>query len=288
MPIFGRTVILDIGQAGAPGKRYSENRVAFRVEHKKGTVASSATIQLWNPLPATTAILDAGPMPTARLLVGYGDALAPQKPTIPRQIFLGDITKNGVQITKQGADRILTLTCKDGGRKYQTSVNLTFATPVNFAQVISAIAAQILLPIGTIPPTFAGFVLPHGGAFIGSTRKIFNRIAKATNSEWTVRDGVLYFVPRGTPAPGLAPVFSAKRGNLIGSITKKDKGSVEVKALIDAGLRPGGTFIVEGNSPTTGLPTTGTYIAGDVTFIGDSGFDTPFYVQTIGHLPGVT
>jgi len=288
MPIFGRTVVLDLGQAGAPGKRYNENRVAFRVDHKKGGEPSTATIQLWNPLPALLSILDAGPFPTARLLVGYGDALAPAAPTIPRQIYLGDIVKNGLRVSKQGPDRIVTVTCKDGGKKVQqTNLNLVFATPVTYAQVIAAAAAQAALPVGSIvvPPT----TLPHGGAFVGNMRTIFNRIARSTNTDWMIRDGVLYFAPRGAPVVlGFVPVFSATRGNLIGSPTKKDKGAVEVKALIDAGLRPGGSFVLESRSPTTSLPVTATYVAGDVSFIGDSGFDTPFYVQTIGHVPGVT
>lgn len=281
MAVFQRKVILEIGQEGAPGFALEDLRISFKVDHKKTGTPNTATIQVYNPNPITLALLD-GPVPVVTLKVGYSDSLAPDAPVIPRSIFTGAPVKNGVGSMKQGPDRIVTIDAQDGGRKYQRGeVDLVFATPTSFSVIVAAIAAQLALPVGSIV-IVPDVVLPQGGVFSGAARDVLDEVTASVNADWMIRDGVLYVVPRGAPAPGFVPVFSSILGNLIGSPTKKDKGAVEVTALIDASLRPGSNFVLASESIN------GTYIAGDVSFVGDSGFDNPFYVKTIGHLPGVT
>jgi hypothetical protein len=279
--VFNRTVIVEVGQEGAPGFALKDLRVSFQVDHKKTGTPNTATIAIYNPNPLSLALLD-GPLPVVRLKVGYGDSNAPDLPAIPRLAFTGSPVKNGVAIVKQGADRIVTIDAADGGRPFtQGTVDLTFATPTTFSAVVAAIAGQLALPVGSIV-IVPDVLLPQGGVFSGAAKDVLDGIAASTNADWMIRDGVLYFVPRGQPAPGFVPLFSALNGNLIGSPTKKDKGAVEVTALLDASLRPGSSFVLASETIS------GTFIAGDVSFVGDSGFDTPFYVKTIGHLPGVT
>ncbi len=281
--LFGRIVTVAVGQAGATGIALSGLRVGFRVAMSQSSSANQATIRIWNPNPLGSIALLEGPLPTVLLSVGYKDPLLPDAPGIPRLIFRGDVVKNGLTIRKEGPDRIVEIEAKDGGSAIKnTTVSLTFATPTTMSSVVSAIAAQMLLPVGFVS-VVPDVLLSNGGVFHGRGAEILDDIAASTNSAWWVSDGVFYFAPTGAPIPptGLVPQFSTILGNLIGNVKKKDRGGVEVRALLDADMRPGGSFVVV--SPGT---EGGTYVASDVVFEGDSGFDKPFYVTVTGRLPG--
>jgi hypothetical protein len=158
-------------------------------------------------------------------------------------------------------------------------VDLAFVVPTAMSVVVAAVAAQLALPIGliTVAPDV---VLPNGGHFSGQARDVLDRIASSVNAAWWISDGVFFFAPRTTALPLPAPIISSILGNMIGAPKRKDRGGVEVRALLDATLRPGGTFVVVADELS------GTYIASDVIFEGDSGFDKQFYVTVTGRLPG--
>lgn len=280
MPLFGRQVTVTMGQAGAQGVALSGLRVSFRVEMSQSSVPHGAKIRLWNPNPASIALLESGPLPTVQLAVGYADPLQPSPTAIPRLIFTGDVVENGLTVQKQGPDRIVEIEAQDGGTAYQTArINVSFATPTTISAVVAAVAAQLQLPIGLIQ-VVPDLTLPNGGVFSGQARDVLDRLAATVGGAWWISDGVLFFAPTATPLALPVPTFSSTLGNLIGSPKKKDRGGVEVRALLDASLRPGGSFLLV--STTIG----GTYIASDVIFEGDSGFAAPFYVTTVGRLAG--
>jgi hypothetical protein len=278
--VWGRHVSVSIGQAGVAGLALADLRCAFEVKMSKGSNPHTATIRLWNPNPLTLALLE-GPLPTVGLRVGYGDAQIPGGGVvIPRQIFLGEVVKDGLRVEKEGRDRIATIEAQDTPGAYQlTRIVLTFPSAVALSAVVAAVAGALALPVGSIVVA-PDVVLSQGGAFQGGARDVLDRIAASTGSHWWISDGVFFFGPAGAPVPSVAPVFSSLNGNLIGSPVKKDRGGVEVKALLDASLRPGGAFVVQSSTIN------GTYVASDVQFVGDSGYDLPFYVKAIGKLPG--
>jgi len=278
---FGRRVELSLGQAGATGLKLADLRVAFRVTMSKGRNPHDAEIRVYNPNPLSLALLEEGPLPTVRLAVGYGDPLLPGGgPGIPRQIFLGEVVRDGLRNERAGPDRIVEITAQDTPGAYQLGrVALTFPTSVTMSAVVAAIAAQLRLPVGVIS-VLPDVTLSQGGTFNGGARDVLDRIAASVNGDWWISDGVFYFTPSGAPVPGVAPLFSSIQGNLIGVPIKKDRGGVEILGLLDADMRPGGLFVVQSNAVN------GTYIATDVTFQGDSGFDQPFYVRVVGRLPG--
>lgn len=283
MAIFGRTVTLSIGQAGAPGFLFSSLRINFRVKKSRSGTPNTAKVRVWNINPVTAAILE-GPLPTIILSAGYGDPLAPPNAPapIPRQIFIGDVIKDGVTLSKAGPDRILQIEAQDGGRPYQTGfVSLAFPTSVTMSAVIATIAAQLLLVVtpGNII-VLPDVILSQGVTFSGSARGILDRFAASTNSNWWIESGALYFLPETASTPNIAPLFSSLKGNLIGTPIKKDRNTIEIVALLDAGLVPGGTFSVQSNSVN------GLYTATDVQLTGDSGFDGPFYITVIGKIVG--
>jgi hypothetical protein len=242
-------------------------RVAFRVEMSRESVPNKARIVVWNLAPDSIATLQR-PGAVVQLLVGYD---------IPRLIFQGNPVKNGVRLERQGPDRTLTIEAQDGGAAYQSArVNLTFAPQTTSAQVFAALVAALGLPTGVVvvPPV----VFPSGLTIAGTARDALDTLARATASHWYVRDGVLFYLPADAATPEAAVAFSAAAGTLIGSPTPSDKG-LEVKGLLDPAVRPGRPFVVE-SAQFRGL-----YIARDVVFEGDSGYDLPFYVTATGRPP---
>jgi hypothetical protein len=267
--LFERTVFAEIGPEGGPGLRLADLRISFKVEHKASSTPSTATIRIFNPAPASIALLRA-PLATIRLLVGYGG--------IPKVIFQGPPTKDGIDIRTDGPDRILQVDASDGGRGYQTFLQVSFATPTTFGAVLATVLAQTQWARGFIDPSLEGVALPHGIVLVGRPEAVMKRLAAAVRpvaADWFVRDNALYVVGRGSSSPEIAPLLSSTQGNLIGSPTSTKDG-VKLKALIDATMRPGRAFVVQS------LGVNGTFICKDVVFEGDSGFGNDFYMRITG------
>lgn len=263
--LFGRQVFLQIGKENQPGKSFSELRVGFRVQMSREAVPNKATIKAYNLHPDTIALLQELDV-IVRLVVGYD---------VPRQIFRGSPIKSGVRVEKQGPDRIVIIEAQDGGREYQsTQLNISFATPTTLQQVFDEVALQLGLPTGTIRIN-RNISYPHGFSYTGPARTLLDRIADSTASDWFIRDGALYVIGSNEDSGEEAVVFSSARKNLIGSPTPKDNG-MEVKALIEPSMRPGRLFQLESESYN------GIYVAQDVMFVGDSGWETQNYVITTG------
>ena len=288
MGLFGRLVNVAVGQAGLPGLLVSGLRVNFRVKMSQSSSANEATIRLWNPNPATIALLEEGDFPTVVLSVGYRQSTNPFA-KVPRMIFTGGVIRDGLTVRKEGPDRIVEIEAKDGGAAIAgTNINLTFKTPTALSAVVASIAFEMGLITGSIVLA-PDVVLSNGGVFNGQASAILDRIAASVNGAWWISDGVFFFQAPGTVPviQGKAPLFSSVTGNLIGAVKPKDRGGVEVRALLDASLRPGAPFAVQSVNALTGVVTKPqVYTATDVVFEGDSGFDVPFYVTVTGRLPG--
>lgn len=268
--LFGRQVAVEIGPPGVGGVRHDGLRVGFKVEHKASKTVSTATIRIFNPAPTTTALLRV-PLAEIRLLVGY----AP----LPKLIFQGPPVRGGINLKVEGPDRILEVDAADGGRAYvQTMLQVAFSTPTTFGQVLATVLAQTLWARGFIDPTVEAVSLPHGIVLVGRPAEVMDRLAAAVlplGADWFVRDNALYVVARGATSPEAAALLSSAQGNLIGSpVSTKD--GVKARALIDATMRPGRAFVVQG------VTVSGTFVATDVTFQGDSGWDNEFYMDLVG------
>lgn len=274
MSLFGRSVAVEIGPEGGTGLRLADLRVSFRCAHKSGKAANTATVRIFNPAPTSIGLLRA-PLAALRLLVGYD---------VPRLIFQGTPVRGGIDLRAEGPDRVLEVDLADGGRAYaETMLQVSLTTPSTFGQVLALVLAQTLWARGYIDPAIEAISLPHGIVLMGRPAEVMDRLAAAAvpfGAQWFVRDGALYVVPRGQSTPEVAPLLSSTQGNLIGSPTTTKTG-IKVRALIDATMRPGRAFVVQGAAVS------GTYVARDVTFTGDSGFDNPFWMDIDGRPVGV-
>ena len=265
MALWRRQVFVQVGSPSETGKSFAGLRVSFDVKMSRASSPNSATLEIYNVNPASVALAQDSAA-EVRLLVGYD---------VPRLIFVGNPVKNGVRLDRRGPDRVLHIEAQDGGRSYADSrVSVSFTTQTTARQVFDAVAAQMGLPQGTIRVDET-LVFPKGIVLAGPARDVLDRLADSLGSDWFIRDGALQFVGTGEDTGEAAVVFSAGAGNLIGSPSPKD-GGIQVRALLEPGIRPGKVFKVESEDYT------GFYTAGDVQFQGDSGWDTPYYVVVQG------
>lgn len=268
--LFGRVVEVQVGTEGDPAARALRDlRVSFRVEMDRTSTPNRAVIQVYNPAEATVGVLREADA-VVRLLAGYESAGG------PRQVFTGTPIRNGVGIERRGPDRLLTIEALDGGRAVAGSfVSESFAQQTSVGQVLDALAAALGLPRGaTVLDSEIRW--PQGLVLLGPVRDELDRVCGALAADWFVRDGALYVVARDRSTGEVAPLFAASRGNLIGSPVRKADGTVEVVALLDPAMRPGRPFVVQSEAVS------GEYIARDVVFEGDSGWDASFYVRLTG------
>ena len=266
MALWGRQVILSIGPEGGEGRQFAGFRVRFRVKMSRSSTPNDATIEAYNLSPTSIALAQE-PTSVVELRVGHD---------VPLLIFRGNPTKNGVRFERNGTDTVLHIEAQDGGRAYREArVSVSYSTATSAQQVFDAVAEQMGLPQGTIRVP-ADVTFPRGIVLNGPARDVLDRLTRSLACEWFVRDGVLQFVGQGEDTGESAVVFSATAGNLVGSPTPKDDGTLEVKALIAPSLRPGKVFSVQ-SADYNGL-----YVADDVEFQGDSGWETPFYVTATG------
>lgn len=264
--LFGRVVEVELGVAGAPGRRIRDLRIAFRCKHSDTSESNTATVQVWNVAPETVALAQREGA-TLRVLAGY-------ETTTVRQVFEGDILPGGVRVRRQGADRVLELEAADGLRGLQRTVTISAVRGVTVEALLGQVLAQTGWARGVISIDTSA-TLPQGVTHVGPPGPVLDRITRATGGAWYVRDGALYVTPAGAPVPEEAPEFSSVAGNLVGTPQPTDDG-VEVTVLLDAGMRPGRRFVVASSSIN------GTFVATDVAFVGDNGWDKAFYATIVG------
>ena len=249
---FGRQVVLDFGLPGQQGRRFRDLSVTFRVEMTRAATPNKARIVARNLGADSVALLQRDGV-VVRLLVGY---------EAPRLIFQGEPVRDGVDERYEGTDRVLTLDLQDGGRAYRLGrVSVSYATATTLGQVLDAVTEQLGVPLGTVEVDRT-IGLGRGIVLRGPARDVLDQIAEASDARWSIIDGALNIVPRTGQLSDQAVVFSADRGNLIGSPSRKDQGTVEVKGLIAPSLRPGKPFRVESAFVS------GDYVATEVDFVG--------------------
>ena len=268
MSLFGRQVILDLAPPSGRGQRYRGLRVGFSVKMSLTSSPNEGTIKVYNLTGDTVAqVQEAGAI--VRLSVGYD---------VPLLIFEGNPVAGGVVESRQGPDRILSIEAQDGGTAYKTtSINVSLSTPTSLRQAFNLAAQALGLPLGRIDFDDDPAAFPLGLTMTGPARQSLDKLAAMAGAKWTIRDGSLVVVKDGSTSGESAVVFSSTSGNLIGAPSLKDGGNVEITGLISPSMRPGKPFRV-----VSAFSGSGDYVAEDVEFTGDSGFDRPFYVKIVG------
>lgn len=149
-------------------------------------------------------------------------------------IFAGTI-KQTIIGRESATDTFLRIIAGDGDLAYNFAVvNTSLAkgsTPNT--QIQAAVAA--MAPMGTTGGQNAQVssttALPRGKVLYGNARTYLRNVARSTNSDWSVQNEKVQFVPKGTFLPGTAVVLNSKTG-MIGTPQQTLQG-VNVKCLLN-------------------------------------------------------
>lgn len=257
---FGRQVIIEIGQPGEEGRRFTDLRIGGKVEKAIGGGPNIASVTIVNPARDSVALAQE-PGAMVRILAGY---------ETPRLLFVGDINRGGVIAEHHGTDRVMTIEAQDGGRRLREAhIEASFAEELSGEQIFGILADAMNLPLGAVILP-GGARWPRGWSFAGHARDALDELADSLGVRWSVQDGALQVLPDGEDTGELGLLISIETGNLIGSPKPIDDG-LEVTALLDGRLRPGRRFELQSGEFN------GIYRIGELTHIFDSGFQSDFY-----------
>lgn len=268
--LLQRRVLVQLGTANSTGKEYADLRVRFSVTMTDSSDPNTAKIEVYNLAASTVSAMQADDA-VVRLLVGYAS-----EGGAPRLIFQGNPIAGGVKLERQGVDGVLTIEAQDGGREYTSShVAESYSTGTTSAQVFTALAERLGVPLGNVDAVVGDVSFPSGIVLQGRVADQLDRVAAMSGARWQIRDGTLQVWAEGESTGEQAVVFSSTTGNLIGSPTPTDDG-VEITGLLAPTLRPGKPFRVESRDIT------GDYVCTSAEFKGDSGWASDFYVVAKG------
>lgn len=262
--MFGRQVIVEIGEAGGVGRRFKNLRIGGRIEKSPKSGPNTAVLEIYNPAPDSIAAAQ-NPRAVVRVLAGHD---------VPRLLFVGTIIKNGARIEQAGPDRILTIEAMDGGRSYQEAhINESFSRTSTMEQVFGALAAKLGVQLGAVSPG-ESMQFPRGLTLAGPVRSVLDDLASSLGAEWSIQDGALQVLSDDEDTGEAVVRVSSRTGNLIGT-PKIGSDGLEITALLDGRLRPGRRLVIESKQFE------GVYRASEVQHIFDSGWDSSFHTVVV-------
>lgn len=262
--LFGRQVILQIGDETGAGTEYPGFRVRFRVDMSSGAEPNKAVIEMYGAGDEVAALAQKEDS-IVRLLAGY---------TVPSQIFRGNPISGGTVLAKQGPEWVLHIEAQDGQRQWKAGrISVAYSTDTTSDQVFDALADALGVARGSIRFP-SDYRLSQGAVLVGNARDMMDDLCRSLGATWSIIDGALTVYPVDGDTGETAIVFSEANGNLI--TAKKTLEGCEIVGLLEPAMRPGRLAQVEG------AQVSGLFVADAVSFEGDSGYDTPFYVSVKG------
>jgi len=255
---FDRKLRLRVGPPGSPGRLIDEKyRVTFAVEMTNKQGSNSASIEVYG-LNKESRDLISKEGNIIFLEAGYKDT--------SEQLFTGAITRT--QITFAAPNIITTFEAADGVFLVQDiKINLAFAENTPVSAVLSAVAAQLGLPLVLGIPVLG--VYRQGIALNNTAREALDILAKKAEFKWSIQNGQLQIAGEGIPIPGRAAVLSGSTGLIrtpekIEDAAVKDRLGWKIASLLQPRITPNSLVVL--NS----VAATGTFVAERVWHRGDT------------------
>lgn len=213
---FGRNCRLEVGN-DKEGIAIMNLRVTFDIRKSNDKHPNKSTIGIYNLNESHRHKLAEKDWNYCKLYVGYG-----LKDVSLKLIYEGDITR--VNDQRSGMDILTVLECGDGRKAYNNGyVNKTLAKGYTWEDVIDEC-------LSNMPGVQEGYIaidqskaFPRARTLVGQSHQILDTVAKATNSDWSIQDGLLTFIPQGVATDVDIPLLSAKSG-MIDEPKATDKG----------------------------------------------------------------
>jgi len=254
--LFDRVYRLLIGKKGSNnGIEIESLRINFSIQKTWDKNPNNSKIQIWNLNKSSREELE---KPDTRVLLyaGYAEDAG------PLLIFQGDIAFAWSKF--DGPDIITEFDLKDGLKEIRdTTISVGYNKGVKSTQVLNDVAKKMEVPL-TLASDAPTREWQNGLSHHGSARGLLDKVARATNLEWSIQNGNLQVLERGmvTTRQGFdisqdsgmvgSPESKREAEAQKGGGSKKSKGKQpkkywygwEVKTLLIPTLLPGDRVIL--------------------------------------------
>ena len=257
--LFDRVYRLLIGKKGSNSGIEIENlRINFSIQKTWDKNPNNSKIQVWNLKQSTRQELEK-PDTRVVLYAGYAEDAG------PLLIFQGDVAFAWSKF--DGPDIVTEFDLKDGLKEIRdTTISVGYNKGVKSTQVLNDVAKKMEVPLvlSSNAPTREW---KNGLSHHGSARGLLDKVAKATNLEWSIQNGNIQVIERGmvttrqsfeiSQDSGMIKVPEVKREaeSQTGGGTKKGKGKAkdtpkkywygwEVNCLLMPTLLPGDRVVL--------------------------------------------
>jgi hypothetical protein len=258
MKQFGRVWSLNVH-----GRDIKGLDIEFRVERSRKSSQNTAEFTVYNLAADTRKYLS---QQKAGLVVEFRAGYADQKP-IPG-IFLGELRET--TSLRDGANWKTIVTSGDGDQAKKRPISFSLGPGTTFENAVKRIIAEMGVQAGNL----AGQLLKgkladsskqfsQGFTAHGNGDEELRKLLKSGGLEHSYQNGVLQVLPIDGNL-GNAAVLLKEGAGLIGSPEVGDKGSIKVRSLLTADIRPGAVFKVEAENVT------GFYVAKKCVYVGQS------------------
>lgn len=233
---FGRNCRLEVGNA-TEGIAIMNLRVTFDIRKANDKHPNKSTITVFNLNESHRHKLAEKDWNYCKLYVGYG-----LTDISLRLIYEGDITR--VNDQRAGLDIQTVLECGDGRKAYNEGFLMTtLAKGYTWEDVIDEC-------LYSMPGIEEGYIaidatkqFPRGRTLMGQSHQVLDTVAKATNSDWSIQDSKLTFIPQQYATDVDAVLLSATSG-MIDEPKGTDKG-LQVTCNLNPAMSIGGLVVVE-------------------------------------------
>jgi hypothetical protein len=211
------------------GRGWTDLRLEFEVTRSLGKEPNTASIKLFNPDEVSIGLIQ-GTGAFVQLLAGYFP--------LPSMIFSGNIARRGVNVEKDGVDKIITIEAGDGELSYvESSFNWHYSagTPVNL--VLTNLLVSLGVGLGPGSPVLPPRILPNDVSYFGRAVDVLDELVTDAGGTWSIQDGNLEILLEDAPTAELAVSLTPETG-LIGTPTRTDDG-VTIESLLHPGIKPG-------------------------------------------------
>lgn len=234
-----RKASLLVGLDGGEAFDLSSLRFRFAVRRGDLQTPNSADIRIYNVADQTALKIDRE-FTRVVLQAGYEGNYG--------IIFDGTI-KQVRRGRESPTDTYLDITAADGDSAYNFStMAMSLAggsKPADHVQAVLENMTASGIGKGYIPELPAN-ALPRGKVFYGMARDEMRKVARNTNTSWSIQDGKLQLVPESAYMPGEVPVITAATG-MIG-LPEQTPNGIRVKTLLNPNVKIGSLVKLDNKS----------------------------------------
>jgi hypothetical protein len=255
--------LLQIVPAAGQAVEVEGLRVRLRVR-RNGRSLDTAALDVWGIDPTTYGQITS-PTTQTRLIAGYQD--------IHGELLRGTVVPLSLRRVVEAGEVITSWQIQEAATALRlTRLASAWPGPVRASEVLRYVASALGLspPREQLPrdPSYARGYTATGGA-----RDVLDTLAGDCGCRWSVQSGRLVLLPLAGPARVRASLYEPPE--LIGYPEQVDDGRVRACLLLEAGLLPGDSYRLGGDTLA------GDYVAEIVEHTGDT-HDVPWYTYVTG------